>query len=311
MFPSERNSETKNKPKISQPSESCKKCAIRIQHFSLLGNIFLALFKGIAGIITGSLGLIADATHSSADVLNSFVVLLAVNISVIPPDQNHPYGHGKVENICGLFVGVILFFGAYVIIDSSVDQLIMGVSPQIPHPIGLLVSIISIIANEVVYSLEICAAKAVNSPAIEADALENRMDAIATAAVFLGLLGAQFGYPWLDATAALFVGIITGPIAWSLVSKNIAGLMDSGSPPDQVDLIEKLVLSDPDVKGAGYIKTRYAGRHLLIDLEILVRRNTSISKSDEISERIKESLKSNIEHVGAITIVCKGEKVSD
>ncbi|MBF0499273.1 MAG: cation transporter [Candidatus Riflebacteria bacterium] len=295
---------------VSPNPETCKKCAAQTQFFSLLGNIFLAIFKGIAGTITGSLGLIADATHSSADVLNSFVVMIALNISELPPDENHPYGHGKVENISGLFVGIILFFGAALIIDSSVEQLMSDGPFDTPHPIGIMVAIISVIANELFFRQEICASRRVNSPAIEADAWENRMDAIATVSVLFGILGAQAGYPKLDPLAALLVGFFTGPIAWSLVSKNIEGLMDGGQTHDLVAQISKLVISNPDVKGLGYVKTRPAGRHILIDLEILVSGDTSVTKSEEIASTIRKTLLSNVEHAGVITIVCKSESLN-
>ncbi|MBF0544511.1 MAG: cation transporter [Candidatus Riflebacteria bacterium] len=291
--------------------EKCKDCATKSQYFSLFSNVFLAAFKGVAGTLTGSIGLIADATHSSADVLNSFVVMLAMNISKIPPDENHPYGHGKVENICGLFVGVVLFFGAVLIMDSSIEQL-MNPEPLIPpHSIGIIVAIISILTNEVFFRVEYCAARQVNSPALEADATENRADSITTVAVLIGMLGAQFGYPKADPMAALAVGVITGPIAWHLLSKNISGLMDGGQTLDQVAMINKLVTENPEVKGVNYIKTRYTGSDLLIELEVMIGSDTSIARSDEIASEIKKKLKPNFEHLGDVIIVCRSENTKD
>ncbi|MBF0410765.1 MAG: cation transporter [Candidatus Riflebacteria bacterium] len=285
----------------------CQECARKSQYFSLLGNVFLAAFKGLAGTLTGSIGLIADATHSAADVLNSFVVMIAMNISKIPPDENHPYGHGKAENICGLFVGIVLFFGAVLIIDSSVEQLMNPEPLSPPHSIGIVVAIISILANEIFYRVEFCAARETNSPALEADATENRADSIATIAVLFGMIGAQLGYPKTDPMAALAVGIITGPIAWSLLSKNISGLMDGGQTHDQVNQIQKIVTSIPEVMGVSYIKTRYTGSDLLVEIEVLISGTTSINKSDEISAEIRKALKPNIEHLGDVIIVCRSE----
>ncbi|MBF0544489.1 MAG: cation transporter [Candidatus Riflebacteria bacterium] len=289
----------------------CKTCSMRAPYISLFANIFLAFLKVTAGALTGSIGLVADAIHSSADVLNSFVVMLAMNISKIPHDEKHSYGYGKIENFSGLFVGTLLFIGAAIIVDSALEQLVNPASTLPPHPFGILVALISIVTNDFCYRLEYCGAKRTNSPALEADAMENYTDTLTTFAVLVGMIGAQFGFLKADPIAALVVAIIIVPVAWKLLSKNVSGLMDIGQNLNQLELINRLVSANPDVTGISYTKTRNVGSNLLIDLEILVSGKTSIAKTDEISTAIKNSLRENIEHLGEVAIVCRSEDTKD
>ncbi|MBF0499279.1 MAG: cation transporter [Candidatus Riflebacteria bacterium] len=287
------------------PNE-CKQCAgTSVHHHNILGNIFLAVFKGLLGVLSSSSGLIADAVHSSADVLDSFVTLIAVWIGEKPPDKRHPYGYGKIENISGVIVGCVLFFGSSSIIIFAFKDLISDDTPPIPHFVALMASFISILTNEIIYREEICAAQKVNSPALEAEAWDNRVDALSSVAVFLGLLGAHLGYPRLDPLAALIVGSIVLAIACSLIEKNFGDLMDIGLSADKVLQIRALVNSDPDVREIGYIRTRKAGRIQLIDLEILVNAGTSFPEANAISQRIVELLNHHICHLGNATVICR------
>ncbi|MBF0410780.1 MAG: cation transporter [Candidatus Riflebacteria bacterium] len=289
----------------------CKNCAMRAQYLSLFLNIFLAFFKVVAGTITGSIGLVADAIHSCADVLNSFVVMIAMNISKIPHDEKHAYGYGKIENFSGVFVGTLLFVGATVIVDAAFDQLITPEPVLPPHPIGLMVALISVVTNDFCYRIEICGAKKTNSPALEADALENRSDSLITIAVIIGMAGAQLGFKNADPIAALVVAFITVPMAWTLLSRNICELLDIGQDYEQIALINSIIRTNSEVMGISYTRTRYVGSSLLIDIEILVGKDVSIGKTEEISRSIKESLIAQISHIGDVTIVCRSEETED
>ena len=271
----------------------------------LLGNVFLCIFKGVVGVIGGSLAVIADAVHSGADVLDSVVAMVAAHLGKKPPDRTHPYGHGKTEFIAGALIGIVLLIGASCIIVTSVGYLLRRVHQPPPHFIALAAAAISIAVNEMLFRYAICAGRRVNSAAIEAEAWDNRADAFSSVPVFFGVLGAQFGFRSLDPLAALLVGILVGKVGFELVGKNIHGLMDMPLHSEEISRIRELVVATPGVKDIGYLRTRGMGRHYLADLQILVNAKTTVEKSNAIASEVKSVLRREIKHLKDITIVCK------
>jgi len=285
--------------------ERCKSCANRAIWACFWGNIFLCVFKGIIGVVCGSLAVIADAAHSGADVLDSVVAMIAAHLGKKPPDKTHPYGHGKSEFIAGAFIGIVLLIGASCIIVTSVGHLLRRVQHPPPHFIALAAAAISIAVNETLFRYAICAGRRVNSAAIEAEAWDNRADCLSSVPVFFGVLGAQFGFRSLDPLAALLVGILVGKVGFELLGKNIHGLMDMPLHSEEISRIRELVVATPGVKKIGYLRTRGMGRHYLADLQILVNANTTVKKSNTIASEIRSALRREITHLKDITIVCK------
>jgi len=286
--------------------EKCKRCANRAIWVCLAGNVFLCVLKGIIGVISGSLAVLADSLHSGADVLDSSITLIAIHLGKKPPDRTHPYGHGKTEFVAGAFIGTVLLIGAACIVVTSVGHLLRRTPHPQPHFIALAAAAISILVNETLFRWTICAAKRVNSAAIEAEAWDNRSDAFSSMPVFLGVLGAQFGFLSLDPLAALLVGILVGKIGFQLLSKNLHGLMDVPLDSEKISRIRELVVAVPGVKGIDYLRTRGMGRHYLADLQILVNPRTTVEKSNAIAHEVRSALRREIKHLQDITIACKG-----
>jgi len=286
--------------------KKCKRCANRAMWVCLAGNVFLCIFKGIVGFASGSLAVLADSLHSGADVLDSSITLIAIHLGKKPPDRTHPYGHGKTEFVAGAFIGIVLLIGAACIVVTSVGHLLQKGPPSQPHFIALAAAAISILVNEMLFRWSICAAKRVNSAAIEAEAWDNRSDAFSSMPVFFGVLGAQFGFLSLDPLAALLVGILVGKIGFQLLSKNLHGLMDVPLDSEEISRIRELVVAVPGVKGIDYLRTRGMGRHYLADLQILVNPRTTVEKSNAIAHEVRSALRREIKHLQDITIACKG-----
>ena len=292
---------------VIKVDEKCRKCANRVMWFGLVGNVFLCVFKAVVGVLSGSFALIADALHSGADVLVSTVAIITIHLAKKPADKTHPYGHGKVEFVGGVFVGIILLVGAAFIVVSAIGHLFKSVQQPPPHFIALAAAAISIAVNESLYRWIICAARKVNSAALEAEAWDNRSDAISSFPVFLGVLGAQFGFRSLDPLAALFVGVLVGKIAFELLTKNIHGLMDIPLHSMEIKRIKELVIATTGVRGIGYLRTRGMGRHYMADMQILVGTRTTVQKSNSIATEIRDVLQREIKYLEDITIVCKAE----
>ncbi|MFC1675468.1 cation diffusion facilitator family transporter [Planctomycetota bacterium] len=286
-------------------NEKCKRCASQAILMCMCANIFLVAFKGIIGYFTGSLAVMADAVHSAADVMDAIVAMIATKIGDKPPDENHPYGYGKTEFMGGVFIGIVLFTGASFIAVNAISHLIRHTQQAPPHFIAVFAALVSIAINDMLYRNASCAAKKVNSAAIEAEALDNRGDCYSSMPVLFGVLGAQFGFTALDPLAALVVGILVGRIGFKLLSKNIHGLMDAPLHSKEVDRIKELVVTVPGVKDIGFIRTRGMGRHYSADMQVMLNSRTTVAKSNAIASEIKSLLQQEIKHLEDITVVCK------
>ena len=250
--------------------EKCKKCASQAILMCMCANIFLVAFKGIIGYLTGSLAVMADAVHSGADVMDAIVAMIATRIGNKPPDENHPYGHGKTEFMGGVFIGIVLFTGASFIAVNAINHLLSHTQQPPPHFIAVAAAIVSIAVNHMLYRNASCAAKKVNSAAIEAEALDNRGDCFSSMPVLFGVLGAQFGFTKLDPLAALVVGVLVGKIGFELLNKNIHGLMDSPLHSDVIKRIKELVIAVPGFMYIGHVRTRGLGRNYSAYMKIFL-----------------------------------------
>jgi cation diffusion facilitator family transporter len=285
--------------------EKCKKCADHAIWICMGANIFLCALKGIIGYLTGSLALMADSLHSGADVMDAIVAMIATRIGNKPPDEKHPYGHGKTEFMGGVFIGIVLLAGASSIAVNALMHLIRNVPKPPPHFIAIFAALTSIAVNEMLFRRASCAARRVNSAALEAEAWDNRADCFSSMPVLFGVLGAQFGFTKLDPLAALLVGILVGKVGFELLSKNLHGLMDMPLHSDDIERINELVVGTLGVKDIDYLRTRGMGRHYMADMQILVNPKTTVEKSNAIATEVRNTLKREIKHLEDITIVCK------
>ncbi len=290
---------------IKAVKEKCKRCAGQAIWACLWGNVFLCIFKGLVGYLTGSLAVVADAVHSGADVLDSIVAIVATHLGKKPPDEKHPYGHGKTEFIAGAFIGIVLLTGAALIVVVSVGHLLKTVHHPAPHFVALIAAAMSMAVNEMLFRYAICAGRKVNSAAIEAEAWDNRADCWSSVPVFFGVLGAQLGLGWLDPFAALIVGVMVGKVGFRLLSKNLHGLMDMPLQSKETERIKELAIAVPGVKGLGYLRTRGLGRHYLADLQLLIQGRTTVAKSNAIAQEVRNILQQEITHLEDITISCR------
>ncbi len=287
--------------------EKCRKCADHAIIICMCANIFLCALKGFIGYFTGSLALVADAAHSGADVMDAVIAMVATKIGDKPPDKNHPYGHGKTEFIGGLIIGLVLLTGASFIGVSALSHLLKKVPQPPPHFIAVFAALISIAVNEMLFRRASCAAKRVNSAALEAEAWDNRADCFSSMPVLVGVVGAQFGFTMLDPLAALFVGFLVGKVGFELASKNVHGLMDMPLHSGEVERITDLVTATDGVKGIDYLRTRGMGRHYMADMQILVSPKTTVLESNALTKEIRGLLRDEIRHLEDIIIVCKVE----
>jgi cation diffusion facilitator family transporter len=269
---------------------SCHRCAQAVPWVSLWGNLGLAIYKLLVGMLGRSSALVADALHSFADVIGSTGILIATKSSARAPDERFPFGRGKAEFIGAVFVyTVLLFFGGGIIISAL--RKILNPALEAPHVVTLLGAVVSVLYNFVMYKYATCVGRRNHSPAILADAFENRADAISSVACIAGIFGAMYIHPAADPLAAIAVGLI---IIWNCqeqLREATSGLMDGGLNESDCELVRRAVLARPGVLAISFLRTRQTGARYWIDLGIEVAPDLPVEAADRIAQATRDAVK--------------------
>lgn len=269
--------------------------------FVFLGNTFLMVYKGLLGTVTGSAALVADAVHSAADVLSTVVTMLSVKIANRPADDEHAYGHGKIQYISSSITGLLLFFGAIMIFKDAFHAIVEDNLPQ-PNPVAMFGALISIVINEGMYRNQVCLATQINSPAIAANAWDNRSDAIASLAVLFGIAMAVFGYPLADPLAALGVSLIIGKIAYELNVDAVHGLLDTSADPNDLKMLYKIIKNTIGILGVTYLRARVMGEGMHVEVSVQVDPKLLVYEADLVVEFLRDRIKNRIGQETHVTI---------
>jgi len=287
-------------------SDKCVKCGKMVPMMVVVGNATLSIFQIIVGVMTGSKGLLADGIHSGTDVLTSVMVIITVGLSERKSDEKHPWGRGKSEFLGAVFAyALLLYISIMILIDSSKAILSGHVHP--PHGAAFFCAVVAILANYILSSYGLCVGKKLNSPAMIANANENRSDMIASIAVAIGILLANCGFPILDPIAALIVGLMIGRMAITLGSSALKNLIDESLPAEKKALLERVALQYKEVKGINYLHTRRVGQQAWIDMEIIIDSKRSVKEGHAIAREVRAALLRRFIQIKEVTITftCK------
>lgn len=265
---------------------------------SVIAAVGLTAVKLVAGLLTGSLGIIAEAAHSALDLVAAVATLFAVKISDKPADRSHLYGHGKVENLSALFETVLLLLTCGWIIYEAIHRLLFKAMEVQATPWAFLVMGISIIVDISRSRMLSRTAKEYRSQALEADALHFSTDVWSSAVVILGLACVKIGdflprHSWLkeaDAIAAIFVALIVVYVSVRLGKRTIEALVDA-APPGMVEMITNTVEAMPEVHDCHRVRIRRAGPQLFVDIHITVDGDQSLSEAHDLTEKVEGAIK--------------------
>ncbi|MEO5341945.1 MAG: magnetosome biogenesis CDF transporter MamB [Gammaproteobacteria bacterium SHHR-1] len=282
--------------------EHCKECRNEVVWWAFFVNIAQMTYKGLLGVMTGSAALIADAMHSGADVVASSVTMASLKISAKPADERHPYGYGNIQFISSSIVGLILILGAIYLIYESFMAILAG-EISAPNVAAVLGAALSALTNELMYRYQSCVATENNSPAIMANAWDNRSDALSSLAVLVGILVAVMGFPIADNLAAIAVGFMVVRIGVELNTDAISGLMDSSIEIEDLKEVYDLVNEIDGVEGIAYLRGRNVGEDLHVEINIKVNRNLSVAESDQISDWVTEKIEYEVGHVKDVLVL--------
>ena len=270
-----------------------------------LSSVFAAVgltgFKIVVGVLTGSLGILAEAAHSGLDLAAAAMTCMAVRISGRPADRDHLYGHGRVENLSALAETLLLLITCVWIIWSAARRILSGRIEIEVNAWSFLVMLVSIAVDFSRSRMLYKAAKQYRSPALEADALHFSTDIWSSAVVILGLLCMKFdqwrpGWDFLhyaDAAAAIFVALIVAWVSVQLGRRSLDELLDK-APAGLEDEVKRIAESLPRVVNCHNVRIRASGPSLFIDLHILMEGGQTLPQAHTLTEDIERTIQDRI-----------------
>ncbi|MCW4153404.1 cation diffusion facilitator family transporter [Halomonas sp. 18H] len=265
--------------------------ANRVTLIGAIIDLIVGLAKVVAGWLVGSAALIADGIHSFSDIVTDIFVMAATHFGRQAPDSDHPYGHGRIETLATLWLGSMLIFIAGGIAWSSLSRLLDGEIASAPGLWAICVAIVALLAKEWIFRYTLTVARRVNSRLLEANAWHSRSDALSTLVVLIGLLASQFGYGWVDAAAAIVVGIMVGQVGGRLLWESGQELVDTALPRAQQMTLYQTAMTVPGVQGIHDLRTRRIGGEVLLDLHIVVAPRVTVSEAHEIGNAVSRQLR--------------------
>ncbi len=277
--------------------------AVKATYFSIVGNIGLALIKGLAGFFGNSYALIADAIESTTDIFASFLVLFGIKYSNKPADENHPYGHGRAEPLITFLVVGFLITSATIIAYESINNI--GTPHELPKSWTLIVLGTIIIWKEYSFRLVMRRSIESNSSSLKADAWHHRSDAITSVAAFIGISIALIlgkGYESADDWAALFAAGFIFYNSYLIFRPALGEIMDENLYDDLIVEIRKVSLQVKGVESTEKCFIRKAGMKYHVDLHAIVNANITVKEGHDISHLLKDTLRAEIPELGHVLI---------
>ena len=266
---------------------------------SVISNTSLVILKLVVGTMIGSVSVISEAIHSGVDLLAAIIALFAVRKSGKPADEDHPFGHGKVENISGTVEALLIFLAAGWIIFEAVKKL-RNPEPMDDAWLGIVVMLISVMANIIVSKNLFKVGKETDSIALMADAWHLRTDVYTSLGVFGGLAVIFAGglvlpgvdLRWVDPVAAIGVALLIIRAAYHLTVESARDLVDVGLPFEEVDDVRRHIRAfAPTIRGFHRLRTRKAGSSRFVEFHIRVDASMSVDESHRIADMITCSIK--------------------
>jgi len=280
----------------------------KITIFCLWGNFALCVLKFIAGVMGRSQAMVADALHSGSDVIATFAVLIGIKIAQRPVDEKYHFGYGKIEPIMSTFVGLTLLFAAYEI-SKSIILSVLHHSFATPSILALVAAVISIGVKEWMYRKTMKIGIELNSESIKANAWDHRSDAYSSIGTFVGIggsmLGGFLGIGWLrylDPIAGMVVAVLIFKVALHILWQALRSLMDAAPDKETTEIINHVVSEFPEVRQVPWLKARYSGPLLWLDIAIRLDASMPIREAHEVGMNIAAAIKEHIDNVDRVII---------
>lgn len=272
-------------------------------------NLLLAVLKAVGGILGNSRALVADAAHSASDVVSSIAVLVGIRAAQKPPDSEHPYGHGKSENVATLIVAILLVVVGFEIIYNAIVSLMTGTAENYTTMIALYVIIFSIVVKEVLFQYKYRLGTRIKSPALIADAWHHRSDAISSVVALIGIglsiIGTAYGIPYLgylDPIASAIIALIIMYMGFQLAKEAVSMTLEVVLNEGETEEMRETVVNIDKVRQIDRLIARSHGSYVIIDIKISVDADITVEEGHRVARVVKQTLLKNHEEVMDVNV---------
>ncbi|MBN2343689.1 MAG: cation transporter [Deltaproteobacteria bacterium] len=287
-------------------SSSLSTNAALIRKLSIMAlciNATLSLLKIFGGIIGSSQAVAADGVHSLSDCVTDIILIVGVKYWSKPPDDNHPYGHKRIETIISIIVGLSLSAAAIGLGYNAIAT--FHLPPESPPTLlALGVAVLSIVVKETLYRYTIRTATHIRSTALKANAWHQRSDALSSIPVALAVIAVWLfpQYHFVDNIGAVVVSGFILHAAWQIIRPNLGQLADASASPETVDAIKHTAMQVDGVEEVHAIRTRVVGADIIVDLHVQVDETLSIGEGHNIGGAVKAMLKSSNDAIDDVLV---------
>ena len=281
-----------------------RKIANKVSFITILGNVLLAVFKLMAGIIANSSAMLSDAIHSASDIFSTIVVIIGIKMASKKADKEHPYGHERLECVAAILLAVVLFVTGLGIGTEALKTILSKNYTEIVVPgiLALVAAIVSIVMKEGMYWYTRYYAKKIDSGALMADAWHHRSDAFSSVGALIGIGAARLGFPVMDSIASLVIFVFIIKAAIDIFKDAMDKMIDRSCDEKTENQIYACVLNNKGVRGVDMLHTRIFGNKIYVDIEIQVDASYTLKKAHGIAKEVHDDIEENFPKVKHIMV---------
>lgn len=266
---------------------------------SIVVNTVLFVIKLVLGLVSGSIALIADAIHTFSDSLTSVVVIVSARVARRPPDQEHPFGHGRVESIATVTCAALLGVTAFEFIKSSIERILSGAEIHLSWLIiGLVLA--TVVPKEWLARFARALGRASGNSTLEAEFWHHRSDVLSTFVVIVGMIGGYFGLTWLDGLMGLVVSLLLGKVAYDIARSAIDSLLGKAPSSGEIKSLRRQVLDVDGVRGVHDIVVHRYGETRFISLHVETTSELDATSLHDLAEAVERQVDSG--HHGSVCV---------
>lgn len=287
------------------------KAASKVTIIGMILDAILGVIKVIGGALFNSQALFVDGIHSFTDVFSDLVVLGVMRISRQEPDEDHPYGHQRIETFGTLLLGSILIAVGAVLAWENLLRLIAGGISDVPGWPVLVAAAFSVAGKEWIYHYTRRVGKTIRSDLIIANAWHSRTDAASSVVVLLSTVGAMMGWEWLDVLAAVVIALIIIHIGWKFTWDSVKELVDTGLSREDTQKLKTIARETDGVRNVHELRSRRMGHDILLDVHLVVRPDISVSEGHQIGMQVVSGMRDALENIRDINFHIDAENDED
>lgn len=284
-------------------ADNYEKTAMKVSIVSVIWNLLLSAGKLFAGIFANSGAMISDAVHSASDVFSTIIVMIGVKISGKDSDNDHPYGHERLECVAAIILATVLAATGIGIGYGAVVKIMAGdYNVEMPGILALVAAVVSILVKELMFWYTRYYAKQIDSSALMADAWHHRSDSLSSIGALIGIIGARLGFGIMEPLASVVICIFIEKATYDIFMDAVNKMVDKSCDDETMEKIKACAMNIPGVENIDLLRTRVFGNKIYVDMEIAADGNKTLDETHAVAERVHDAIEQEFPKVKHIMV---------